>query len=224
MSFGGGSSRNVFGVKTVTGIASTSLSGATEAAVASLTGLSQFVSLTSFLADDIKALVTLAHDSFLTPFDNRRFNRIGTNLQREEIVTGLSTYRDTVTEDPTLVSFLNCVIKGTNAAYNMKDLESTFLQHKASTSDEIAELKRQINVLLDGLLVRGGDAAGYGTSKFEFELADFYTLFIYIYGYHPDDAEWVTDSRTLIVSDILERVRSGEIEYTDVLPELYINT
>ena len=223
MSFGG-TSRNVFGVKTVTGGTSTSLTGATEAAISNLTGLTQFVSLTSFLPESTKGLVSLAHDSFLTPFDNRRFNRIGTNLQRQEVVDGLSTYRDSITDDPSLTTFLNCVIKGTNAAYNMKDLESTFLQFKQDATLEINDLKKQINLLLDGLIVRDGDAVGFGSSRFEFELTDFYTLFIYIYGYHPDDPDWVTDPRTIIVTDLLERIRSGEITIDDVLPELYINT
>ena len=49
------------------------------------------------IPDNIKALVNLAHSSFLTPFDNRRFNRIGTLQEKDSIVNGLNNYITTIT-------------------------------------------------------------------------------------------------------------------------------
>ena len=227
MSFG--ISKNIFGVKTVLGKPSRSLTGTTEAAIANLAGLAQFGSLTTFLPDEIRLLVNNAHANFITPFDNRRFNRIGTDEERLEIVNGLTVYKDSLTDqnnsnDPVLITFIECIIRGTNAAYNMKHLESTFISYKEETNIEISKLKDEINLLLNNLFVRTGDAEGYGNSNFTMEMTDYYTIYIYIYGYHPDDPTWVTEERVSIVTDVVNRVHTGEIQYTDILPELYINT
>ena len=67
-------------------------------------------------------------------------------------------------------------------------------------------------------------AGGVGTASFGIQLNEFLTTYIFIYGYHPNDENWITDERTEIVTDIRARIDSGEITDNDVLPELYLNT
>ena len=215
-------SQNIFGAKTTTATAQ-SLTGQTTSTI-NLSSIAQFATLTSILTDSIKNLVELAHNKFLTPFDNRRFNRIGTEIERDLIINGLTDFKDNITNDESLILFLDCVIKGTRAAYNMKDLESTFISYKSETQEQIKILQNQVNVLLDTAQQSSGEATGVGTATFGIELNQFFEIYIYIYGYHPTDESWITDTRTEIVTDINSRINSGEIQLTDVLPELYANT
>ena len=218
-------SQNIFGLKTVQSEnVSVSLTNITDVAARDLTSLARFATLTDFLPDDIKTLVNLAHSKFLTPFDNRRFNRIGTLEEKNSIVTGLNQYITTITNDDTLVIFLDCIIKGTNAAFNMKDLESAFISYKKTAQEEIDKLKEQVAILLGQQPASSGDAGGVGSATFNIELTLYYTIYIFIYGYHPDDENWITDSRGDIVNDLVSRVESGEITTADILPELYVNT
>ena len=218
-------SQNIFGLKTVQGDnISSSLTSVTDTAARDLTSLAKFATLTDFLPDNIKALVNLAHSSFLTPFDNRRFNRIGTLQEKDSIVNGLNNYITTITNDDTLVIFLDCIIKGTNAAFNMKDLESAFISYKKTAQEEIDKLKDQVAILMGQQPVSSGTIGGVGGATFNIELTLYYTVYIYIYGYHPDDEDWITDSRGQIVNDLVSRIESGEITTADILPELYANT
>ncbi len=89
----GGSSQNIFGVKT-SSVAATSLTGTTEAAISTMAG---FATMSGILPTTITALVDLAYNKFLLPFDNRTFNRIGTSAERDSIVTGLNNYHATIT-------------------------------------------------------------------------------------------------------------------------------
>ena len=93
----------------------------------------------------------------MTPFDNRRFNRIGTLQEKDSIVNGLNNYITTITNDDTLVIFLDCIIKGTNAAFNMKDLESAFISYKKTAQEEIDKLKDQVAILMGQQPVSSGD-------------------------------------------------------------------
>ena len=218
----GSVSQNIFGAKT-TSTTAQSLTGQTTSTI-NLSSIAQFATLTSILTDNIKSLVDLAHTKFLTPFDNRRFNRIGTEVERDLIINGLTEYKDNITSDESLVLFLDCIIKGTRAAYNMKNLETTFITYKTETQEQIRILQNQVNVLLDTAQQSSGQATGIGTATFAIELNQFFEIYIYIYGYHPTDETWITDTRTEIVTDINSRINSGEIQLTDVLPELYVNT
>lgn len=218
----GSVSQNIFGAKT-TSITAQSLTGQTTSTI-NLSSIAQFATLTSILPDNIKSLVDLAHTNFLTPFDNRRFNRIGTEVERDLIINGLTEYKDSITSDESLVVFLDCIIKGTRAAYNMKNLETTFITYKTETQEQIKILQNQVNVLLDTAQQSSGDATGIGTATFAIALNQFFEIYIYIYGYHPTDETWITNTRTEIVTDINSRINSGEIQLNDVLPELYVNT
>ena len=220
-----GTSQNIFGVKTTNSTTSSqSLTGASEAATANLSTLARFSTLGDLLPNNIEDLVTLSHSKFLTPFDNRRFNRIGTSVERTTIVNGLTTYMNNVVNDDTLVTFLDCIIKATNAAYNMKDLEGTFINYKKTTQDTINTLQNQVNALLGSTEVKQGDATGTGTASFAVDLGEYLSTYIYVYGYHPDDETWITEARSNIINDIMARIASGEITLDDVLPELYVNT
>ena len=218
----GQTSQNIFGAKTTT-TTSQSLTGTTSTNI-NLSTVAQFSTLTSMLPENVKTYVNLAHTEFLTPFDNRRFNRIGTAEQRDIIVNILTNYMNTVTNDEMLVVFLDCIIKATKAAYNMKHLESTFIKFKQDTEEEINNLQNQVNVLLSSTMQGQSTATGKGAATFGIELNAFLTTYIFIYGYHPDQDDWITDQRTNIVTDIRERIDSGEITDEDVLPELYLNT
>ena len=72
--------------------------------------------------------------------------------------------------------------------------------------------------------VSSGDVGGTGSVTFNIELTLYYTVYIYIYGYHPSDEDWITDSRGSIVNDLVTRIETGEITTEDILPELYANT
>ena len=214
--------QNIFGAKTTTQ-ASQSLTGITSSNV-NLSTLAQFSTVTSIVPENIKVFINLAHTAFLTPFDNRRFNRIGTLEQKNNIVNNLTNYMNSINDDETLVVFLDCIIKATNAAYNMKHLETTFIKYKEETTTEITNLQNQLNVLLGANMKGTTGAGGIGSASFAIELNAFLSTYIFIYGYHPDDEDWITDSRTDIVTDIRARIDSGEIQDSDILPELYLNT
>mgnify|MGYP006153668891 FL=1 len=216
----GSTSQNIFGVKTSTAAAS-SLTGTTEAAISTLAG---FASMSGILPTTISTLVDLAYTKFLVPFDNRNFNRIGTSDERDSIVLGLNNYYATITTDKTLKIFIDSISKATNAAYNMKTLESSFLSYKQATQAEIDNLKRQIAVLMDVEYSTLDAAGGYGSATFAIELTAFYNLYIFLYGYRPDDDTWIRDTRTTIVRELLSRMNNGEITQEDILPELYLNT
>tara|TARA_Y100000741_G_scaffold356471_1_gene333159 strand:- start:320 stop:976 length:657 start_codon:yes stop_codon:yes gene_type:complete len=216
----GGVSQNMFGVKT-SSVSATSLSGATEAAISTLAG---FATMSGLLPTEISALIDLAYNKFLVPFDNRAFNRIGTTNERDSIVTGLNNYYATITNDNTLKIFIDSISRATNAAYNMKTLESSFLNYKRETQAEIDNLKRQIAVLMDVEYSSIDAAGGRGSASFAIELTAFYKLYIHLYGYHPDDDTWIRDTRTTIVRELLTRMNAGEITEDDILPELYLNT
>jgi len=216
----GGVSQNMFGVKT-SSVSATSLSGATEAAISTLAG---FATMSGLLPSEISALIDLAYNNFLVPFDNRTFNRIGTANERDSIVTGLNNYYATITNDNTLKIFIDSISRATNAAYNMKTLESSFLNYKRETQAEIDNLKRQIAVLMDVEYSSIDAAGGRGSASFAIELTAFYKLYIHLYGYHPDDDTWIRDTRTTIVRELLTRMNAGEITEDDILPELYLNT
>ena len=216
----GQASQNIFGAKTTT---QSSVSFTTTTTNVNLSTLAQFSTVTAIIPDSIKVYINLAHSAFLTPFDNKRFNRIGTLEQKNSIVTNLTEYMNNIDNDETLVTFLDCIIKATNAAYNMKHLEVTFIKYKEEATTEITNLQNQLNVLL-GSTMKGLDGAGgVGTASFGIELNEFLTTYIFIYGYHPNDEDWIT-SRSEIVSDIRARIDSGEITDNDILPELYLNT
>lgn len=216
----GGVSQNIFGVKT-SSVSTTSLTGTTEAAISTLAG---FASITGILPTNVSSLVNLAYTKFLVPFDNRAFNRIGTADERDSIVNGLNNYYATITTDATLKIFIDSISKATNAAYNMKTLESSFLSYKRDTQAEIENLKRQIAVLLDTEYSTEDAAGGYGSASFAIELTAFYNLYIFLYGYHPEDDTWIRDTRSTIVRELLTRMNTGEITQDDILPELYLNT
>lgn len=217
----GQASQNIFGAKTTT---QSSVSFTTTTTNVNLSTLAQFSTVTAIIPDSIKVYINLAHSAFLTPFDNKRFNRIGTLEQKNSIVTNLTEYMNNIDNDETLVTFLDCIIKATNAAYNMKHLEVTFIKYKEEATTEITNLQNQLNVLL-GSTMKGLDGAGgVGTASFGIELNEFLTTYIFIYGYHPNDEDWITESRSEIVSDIRARIDSGEITDNDILPELYLNT
>lgn len=217
----GQASQNIFGAKTTT---QSSVSFTTTTTNVNLSTLAQFSTVTAIIPDSIKVYINLAHSAFLTPFDNKRFNRIGTLEQKNSIVTNLTEYMNNIDNDETLVTFLDCIIKATNAAYNMKHLEVTFIKYKEEATTEITNLQNQLNVLL-GSSMKGLDGAGgVGTASFGIELNEFLTTYIFIYGYHPNDEDWITESRSEIVSDIRARIDSGEITDNDILPELYLNT
>lgn len=218
----GSTSQNIFGAKSTTTSAQ-SLTGMNTSTI-NLSSLAQFSTLGNILPDSIKTLVNIAHTKFLTPFDNRRFNRIGTLVERDNVVNGLTNYMNTITTDDSLVTFLDCIIKGVRASYNMKNLETTFITYKSETQKQIELLQTQVNVLLDSAQQSVGDAGGVGSANFSIELNNFFQIYIYIYGYHPNDETWITETRTNIVTDINDRINSGEIEISDVLPELYANT
>ena len=221
-------SQNIFGLKTIVpDTTSNSLTSITDIATRiarDLTSLSKFATLTDFLPDNVKNLVNLAHSKFLTPFDNRQFNRIGTISERDSIVNGLNEYITTIANDDTLIIFLDCIIRGTNAAFNMKDLEAAFINYKKTAQEEIDNLKEQVALLMGQQPISSGDVTGAGSASFNIELTLYYTIYIYIYGYHPDDEDWITDSRGEIVNDLVSRIESGEITSNDILPELYANT
>ena len=218
-----GVSQNIFGVKTTSATGSVSLTGSITTN-ANISSLAKFATLGELLPENIKELVNLSHTRFLTPFDNRRFNRIGTANERNSIVNGLTTYMATITNDATLVTFIDCIIKATNAAYNMKNLEGTFISFKKTAEETIANLESKVNALLGTTEQSEGNATGIGSASFAVELSEYLSTYIYIYGYHPDNEAWITDSRTEIVNDIMSRISSGEITIDDVLPELYVNT
>lgn len=218
-------SQNIFGLKTVlSDNIGRSLTGVTDIASRDLTSLAKFATLTDFLPDTIKTLVNLAHSSFLTPFDNRRFNRIGTLDEKNSIVNGLNNYITNIANDDTLIIFLDCIIKGTSAAFNMKGLETAFISYKKTAQEEIDRLKEQVSILMGQQPVSSGDVIGSGSATFNIELTLYYTIYIYIYGYNPSDETWITNSRGEIVSDLVSRVESGEITTNDILAELYVNT
>jgi hypothetical protein len=106
----------------------------------------------------------------------------------------------------------------------MKDLESAFISYKKTAQEEIDRLKDQVAILMGQQPVSTGDGGGFGTATFNIELTLYYTVYIFIYGYHPDDEDWITDSRGSIVNDLVTRIESGEITTADILPELYVNT
>ena len=216
----GGSSQNIFGVKT-SSVAATSLTGTTEAAISTMAG---FATMSGILPTAITALVDLAYNKFLLPFDNRTFNRIGTSAERDSIVTGLNKYHASITNDNTLKIFIDSIARATNAAYNMKTLESSFLSYKRETQAEIDNLKRQIAVLMDVEYTSTDAASGRGTASFAIELTAFYKLYIHLYGYHPEDDSWIRETRTTIVRELISRMDAGEITQEDILPELYLNT
>ena len=218
----GSTAQNIFGAKSTTTSAQ-SLTGMNTSTI-NLSSLAQFSTLGNILPDSIKTLVNIAHTKFLTPFDNRRFNRIGTLEQKNSIVTILTDYMNTIIDDETLVTFIDCIIKATNAAYNMKHLEVTFIKYKEDATTEITNLQNQLNVLLGSTLKGSSGASGVGSASFGIELNEFLTTYIYIYGYHPNEEGWITDARTEIVTDIRERIDNGEITNQDILPELYLNT
>lgn len=218
-------SQNIFGLKTVqSDTVSNSLTAITDTAARDLTSLAKFATLTDFLPDNIKEFVNIAHSKFLTPFDNRRFNRIGTEEEKNTVVNGLNNYITTITNDDTLIIFLDCIVKGTTAAFNMKGLETAFITYKQTAQAEIDTLKEQVAILMGQQPVSSGDIGGTGSATFHIELTMYYTIYIFIYGYHPDDEDWITDSRGSIVNDLVSRVESGEITTSDILPELYVNT
>jgi len=218
-------SQNIFGLKTVQSeTVSNSLTAITDTAARDLTSLAKFATLTDFLPDNIKEFVNIAHSKFLTPFDNRRFNRIGTEEEKNTVVNGLNNYITTITNDDTLIIFLDCIVKGTTAAFNMKGLETAFITYKQTAQAEIDTLKEQVAILMGQQPVSSGDIGGTGSATFNIELTMYYTIYIFIYGYHPDDEDWITDSRGSIVNDLVNRVESGEITTKDILPELYVNT
>jgi len=216
----GAASQNIFGVKT-SSVSTSSLTGATEAAISTLAG---FASMTGFLPTGVSSLIDLAYTKFLVPFDNKTFTRIGTGAERDSIVNGLNTYYSTITNDATLKIFIDSISRATNAAYNMKTLESSFLSYKRETQAEIENLKRQIAALMDVEYSTQEAAGGHGTATFAVELSAFYNLYIFLYGYSPDDETWIRDTRTTIVRELLSRINSGEITQLDILPELYLNT
>ena len=218
----GATSQNIFGTKS-TSTSAQSLTGMSTSTI-NLSSIAQFATLTSILAENIKNLVNLAHTNFLTPFDNRRFNRIGTEEERNLIINGLTDYKETITNDESLIVFLDCIIKGTRAAYNMKHLETAFITYKSEAEEQIKILQTQVNVLLDTAQQSIGEATGIGQATFAIELNQCFEIYIYIYGYHPTNEMWITDTRTDIVTDLNSRINSGEIVKTDILPELYINT
>lgn len=189
-----------------------------------LSSIAQFSTLGNILPETVKTLVNLAHSKFLTPFDNRRFNRIGTEVERDTIINGLNEYIITITNDKSLITFLDCIVKAVRAAYNMKNLEASFITYKSETSKQIELLQTQVNVLLDNAQHSVGEAGGVGSATFSIELNNFFQIYIFIYGYFPNDTNWITDNRTNIVRDINDRINSGEIGMEDVLPELYANT
>jgi hypothetical protein len=216
----GSSSQNIFGVKT-SSVAATSLTGTTEAAISTLTG---FATMSGILPSDVSALIDLAYNHFLVPFDDRAFYKIGTSTERDSIVTGLNNYHSTIISDNTLKIFINSISRATNAAYNMKSLESNFLSYKRETQAEIENLKRQIAALMDVEYTSTDAAGGRGIATFAIELTAFYKLYIFLYGYHPDDDSWIRDTRTTIVRELNSRMNAGEITQDDILPELYLNT
>ena len=218
----GSTAQNIFGAKSTSSTAQ-SLTGMNTSTI-NLSSLAQFSTLGSMLPETIKTLVNLAHSKFLTPFDNRRFNRIGTERERDTIINGLNDYIITITTDTTLITFLDCIVKGVRAAYNMKNLETTFITYKSETQKQIELLQTQVNVLLDSAQQSVGEAGGIGSANFSIQLNKYFQIYIYIYGYHPNDETWITDTRTNIVTDINDRINSGEIVIEDVLPELYANT
>ena len=217
----GQSSQNIFGAKTTT---QSAVSFTNTSNNINLSTLAQFSTVTEIIPDNIKPFINLAHSAFLTPFDNKRFNRIGTLEQKNSIVTILTDYMNTIIDDETLVTFIDCIIKATNAAYNMKHLEVTFIKYKEDATTEITNLQNQLNVLLGSTLKGSSGASGVGSASFGIELNEFLTTYIYIYGYHPNEEGWITDARTEIVTDIRERIDNGEITNQDILPELYLNT
>jgi len=228
MSFGP-ISKNIFGVKASVGSGGgggISLTGTTEAAAsnANISVVAEFVSLTDFLPVNIRSLVNLALVNFIGPFDDRLFFKIGSNEMRLQIMTGIANYSADVSNDDTLVTFLSCISKAVNAAYNMKSLETTFITYKQDAKLEIDNLKREINVLLGQGTVFTGAATGLGTASFGIELGNFYAVYIYIYGYKPDEDNWITELRTSIVQRLLAGIDNGDITINDILPELYINT
>ena len=177
----GQSSQNIFGVKTTTTQGSISFTNTTTNV--NLSTLAQFSTVTAIIPDNIKVYINMAHTEFLTPFDNKRFNRIGTLEQKNIIVSNLTNYMNSIVDDETLVVFLDCIIKATNAAYNMKHLEVTFIKYKEETTTEITNLQNQLNVLL-GSTMKGNDGArGTGSASFGVELNEFLTTYIYIYGF-----------------------------------------
>ena len=218
----GQASQNIFGAKT-TSESAISINNRTTTNV-NLSTLAQFSTVTALIPDAIKTYINLAHTAFLTPFDKKRFNRIGTLEQKNLIVNNLTDYMNTITNDTILVTFLDCIIKATNAAYNMKHLEVTFIKYKEETTIEITNLQNQLNVLLGSTMKGLEGAGGVGTASFGIQLNEFLTTYIFIYGYHPNDENWITDERTEIVTDIRARIDNGEITDNDVLPELYLNT
>ena len=170
------SSQNIFGVKT-SSVSTTSLTGATEAAISTMAG---FATMSGILPTHISTLVDLAYTKFLIPFDNRTFNRIGTGAERDSVVIGLNSYYATVTSDITLKIFIDSISRATNAAYNMKSLESSFLSYKQETQAIIDNLKRQIAVLMDVEYSALDAAGGHGTATFAIELTAFYNLYIHV--------------------------------------------
>ena len=85
----------------------------------------------------------------------------------------------------------------------MKHLEVTFIKYKEETTIEITNLQNQLNVLLGSTMKGLEGAGGVGTASFGIQLNEFLTTYIFIYGYHPNDENWITDERTKLLQ-ILE--------------------
>ena len=114
-------SQNIFGLKTVVpDTTSNSLTSITDIATRiarDLTSLSKFATLTDFLPDNVKNLVNLAHSKFLTLLIIVNLIVLEQLLSATLLLMVLMNILLQLLM-MILLSFLDCIIRGTNAAFN----------------------------------------------------------------------------------------------------------